>query len=187
MNNAQNNYNNLFVFLTSFAYGKTLSGGVSLEWNVNKAQKAVFAEAKQKVALASFNPVDSDFVKNNKIINNKLPKIKNRVITTFGDNSYAVHALGLGIDNLQMFYTADGKLEMIAFLVFNPKKPYPMKCYRHKYPSGKLISAALLVSPTESYEFSSAGVLTGHWAGNNRYDKFGNLLETRGYSQTNSN
>lgn len=176
----------LLFFITSFAYGKTLSGGVSVEWNPNKAKKAVFAEAKQRVNLASFNPVDSDFVKNNKIINNKLPKIKNRVITTFGDNSYAVHVLGLGIDDIQMFYTAAGKLEMVAFLVYNPKKPYPMKCYRHKYPSGKLVSAALLVSPEESYEFSSNGTLTGHWAGNNRYDNHGKLIETRGYSQTNS-
>lgn len=172
---------NRFLLITTFllfgsgVLGQTLSGNVFMEWSPEKAKNAIFQEAKQEIDLRSFLPINPE---------KGLPPSKNKVITTFNDNSYSIHITGQGIDDIQMYYTADGKLEMVAFLVLNSNEnPYPMKCFKHTYPSGELISASLSVSQFESYEFLNNRELAGHWVNDKLYDKYGTVIQTRTYSQ----
>ncbi|MDD3014006.1 MAG: hypothetical protein PHC34_09920 [Candidatus Gastranaerophilales bacterium] len=176
--------------ILSPVHAETLKAGVEKIWTVDSARQEAFKDAKQWLNLSWVSPIDPDLIENKKAINNHQKTVKNRTITVFDVGFYGIRINDEDNYDKEYYYFLSGKLIMIGFRKFSnyvdfkdleSKEAllYPIKTYRHAYPSGKLIGIALIVSKNNSYVFLPSGELDAHWLGNTCYDVKGNIVMTR--------
>ena len=88
--------------------------------------------------------------------------------TTFSDGWYSVRILAENMFDKVFYYDADGNLGEIDFAIFpynsnlstyEALNRYPNKFYKHKYPSGELLSLGLRTRQGEEYLFNIDGSL----------------------------
>ena len=169
---------------------ETLKAGVEKIWTVDSARQEAFKDAKQWLDLSWAPSIDPDLIENKKAINNHQYKVKNRIITVFSDGGYVVQINDEDNYDKDYCYSLYGKLSTIDFEKCNinvdfkdlkSKKAllFPLKTYKHAYPSGKLIGVYISTSGHDSYGFLPSGELVLHWIGNTCYDVKGNIVGTR--------
>lgn len=192
------NYKNIFLlifclFLQIPLRAETLKCEIEKVWTVDSARKEAFKDLKPVLDLSWAPPIDPNLIENKQALNNRKKKVGNRVITQFGDGSYGIQILDEDNYDKEYYYSSSGELNAIDFRIFpttiyslqdflaseQTDSIYPVKIYKHDYPSGKIIIIALKVKKGEDYIFKPAGELQYHWVGNNCYDLNGNIAITR--------
>jgi len=98
------------------------------------------------------------------------------VICNFNFNNNSYYSIRYSNEDQGYYYDYSGKLQGVDFDVGDS---YPVKTYKHSYPSGKILSLSVYVSENECYVFSPDGALLSHWIGMNCYDIKGNIISTR--------
>jgi len=189
----------LFVQLSSTA--ETLQCGVEKTWNVDSAREETFKNMQPWIDLSWAPSIDPNLIENKQAINNHQDYIKNRSVTQYSDGAYSVWILDNDNYDKSYYYIASGELVAIDFSIFpeniknlqdflvsyQKDSIYPIKVYKHAYPSGKIISIDLTVLTAkgdEEYMFKPSGELDFHWIGNNGYDVNGRKILTRkGYQK----
>lgn len=172
----------LFVQLSSTA--ETLQCGVEKTWNVDSAREEAFENLKPTLDLSWIPAIDSNLIANKQAISNHQRKVGNRVVNSYSDGGYGVWILDEDNYDKIYYYSSAGKLISIDFTIYPDdiqnlqtyfkkqelQQIYPIKNYKHAYPSGKLVSISLTVNDKEVYGFMPSGKLAYHWLGTNCYD-----------------
>lgn len=184
------------IFIPCISFAKTLKGGIEKIWTIESAKEEVFKDAKSWIDLSKYPSIDPNFNENKDLINKNQLDEKNRHIIVFSDGSYSVRFY----NTVTEVYTYDetGRLTDVEFNLYDQniytsddlKKYsdellYPLKTYKHAYPSGRIICIILSIKENEAYAFLPNGELVQHCIDDKCYDAHGNLIYTR-ESQINS-
>lgn len=181
----------VFVQLSSTA--ETLKGSIEKVWTVDSARKEAFKTLKPWIDLSWAPPVDPNLIENKQAINNHENEIGDRRITLFSDGGYGVVTLDDDNYDKAYYYNPAGELFAIDFLIFPSaihdlesyyakqelQQIYPIRNYKHAYPSGKIVYIALTVNAKEIYGFKPSGELAYHWINSNCYDINGRKIMTQ--------
>ena len=180
----------IYLLSCNTTEAETLQGGVEKVWTVDSAREEAFKDAKEYVDLSWASPIDPNLIENKQAINNNQEKIKNRLITTFYNGCYCVKILDENNYNKAYYYYPSGELAAIDFEKYNTSTnfqdveqgkdlSFPIKTYKHSYPSGQIMSLGITVKENDSYVFKPSGELDVHWVGNCCYDLNGNVVAIR--------
>lgn len=178
------------TFTPSLSKAEVIKGSIEKVWSADTARKEAFKNAKEWIDLSKYSSTDPNFNENKDLINKNQLKHNGRRIKYFSDGWYSVSYNNIYTEDY--YYSEDGELQEIGFSVFSkniytledtkkysPEELYPITCYKHSYPGGKLTEIILDANGYESFIFEPNGKLVGHWIGNNFYDEQNNLIMTR--------
>lgn len=178
------------IFMPSLCKAEVLKGGVEKVWTVELARKEAFKNAKPSIDLSNYPPIDPHFVENKNLIKQNKLKSDGRSIKFFSDGWYSINYDDIFTEDY--YYNAEGELQEIGFSIYaknvytledakkySSEELYPLTCYKHSYPSGRIIGIVLDINGDESYIFKPNGELDGHWIGNKYYDEKNQLIMTR--------
>jgi len=138
-------------------------------WTVEKARQEALKYIPDPFDTRIVESADPHYAENQRAKQLHQQQVGNRTLTFFTTGGYGVSELG---STLAYYYDKDGHLQFLE--VGHGESKYPYKSYKFSYPSGKLLSVSLNITPLESYVFGPGGILAGHWVGPYCYDTHGN-------------
>ena len=168
----------LIVFLFhsgNFAIAKTILKG-KISYTVSDARKLAFENVSKKIDINQYKEyfIDPNFEENQLLLSKNKYRAKNRYLTKFSNNNYAVEYTKKKVPNI-FYYSNLGQLVLIEFDI---NKFYPLHSIRYDK-NGNLHSLAIDISSSESFIFNADGSLNGHWIKSMRYNEKGELTMTR--------
>lgn len=178
------------VFVPSLSLAMTLKGAVEKIWTVDSAREEAFKSAKPSIDVSHYPAIDPNFNTNKDLIDKKQFDVMGRHIVLFSDGSYSVRYYNTIAEVYA--YDINGNLLDIEFTLYPSNiytrkdldkymdsVQYPLKTYKHSYPSGKIITIILGVSDTEAFAFFPNKEFAQHCIDDKCYDANNNLIYTR--------
>jgi hypothetical protein len=154
-----------------------LQAGIEKVWSVDMARDEAFKDAKPVVDLTGYPSSDPHYKQHLVARLLKKEKVGNRIITFFDMGFYSVSEMG---SDRGFYYTPKGDLYAVDF---DTSEDFPIKSYKHQYPSGRLMNISITVGPGEDFVFKPNGDLVAHWIGDNCYDAQGRVTMSRTASE----
>lgn len=142
-------------------------------WTVEMAQKEALKAIKMERNLTWAPQRDPYYKENMNAKSQSKTQVETRTLTFFSNGNYAVYE---DKSIITFYFDQNGYLYAVAY---DLGKDYPIKCYKFKYPGGKLSTVTVEVNDNDSYIFDQSGNHLYHWSGNKCYDARGKLFMTR--------
>lgn len=146
---------------------------VQKSWTVPEARAVGFAQARPWVDLSAYPAKDPYYAVHLVARTKGQTQIGSRLITYFDNGHYSISEMN---GDRGFYYTPQGNLYAVDF---DASEAYPIKSYKHHYPSGKLVNVSLTVKPGEDFVFNAQGDLLTHWMGTQCFNAVGQLISTR--------
>jgi|GEM_PF-1879565 len=147
-------------------------------WTVDTARIEALRDVISYINIDEYDKVDPNLISNREIIQKGGGYLKDRVVTVFDDNAYAVRFT----ESPNYYYFSDGSLSAIEV---EQNGDYPHKSYKYSAVNfgnrkkGYLMMVIISTSKVESFMFFSDGKLAAHWIGNKCYLPNGTSCGTR--------
>lgn len=152
---------------------KLIQAQVQKSWTVPEARAVGFAQARPWVDLSAYPAKDPYYSVHLLARTKGQTQIGSRLITYFDNGHYSISEMN---GDRGFYYTPQGNLYAVDF---DASEAYPIKSYKHHYPSGKLVNVSLTVKPGEDFVFNAQGDLLTHWMGTQCFDALGQLISSR--------
>ena len=145
--------------------------------SLNAARQDSFQNLSPIFNANQYPKKDPNYVENLLAKVKGLTQVKDRYITFFEDNSYAVYGKN---QTTCLYYRPNGQL----FKIGQSVKPrganyYPNRDVEYDANTGKMQSVGLYLSKSESFLFDTAGNLIVHWQAENGYNEQGQIILRR--------
>ncbi len=161
------------VYVASATPHRPLQAQVQKSWTVPEARAVGFSQARPWVDVSVY-PAKDPFYSVHLLARSKgQTQIGSRLITYFDNGHYSISEMN---GDRGFYYTPQGQLYAVDF---DASEAYPIKSYKHHYPSGNLVNVSLTVKPGEDFVFNAQGDLLTHWMGTQCFNAIGQLISTR--------
>ena len=163
------------ILLTLPANAYTIKGNIT--YTVEAAREKAFENVAPQIDISKYKEyfIDKNYAENMKAIAKNKFNIKNRKLTLFSDNKYAI--LYKNLSNIVFYYDKTGKLEFIDIQI---NEHYPKKYVTYDI-NGNLDSIVFTIRPHNSYIFDLNKKLHAYWIDNKCFDENNKFIDTRKY------